>query len=366
MNKLHSIALALIACIPACVSAQQAASPTSPTAPAAQGPTLTERRAPTTENAARQMTLDVVVSDKSGNPVAGLESKNFTLLDNNQPAKIVSFRAIGGTTQASDPPVEMTLVLDTVNVGFQQVAFARQEIVRFLRQNGGRLAFPVSILLLTNDGVAVHLESSSDGNALAAQFSQIDSRLRTTDRAQGAWGAIQRFEFSMQMVNNIVSDEEAKSGRKLLVWVGPGWPMLNGPGIDFNAQAQQRFFDAIVQLSTQLRESHIILSSISAGDVDPQASSYKSFLKGVTSAKKADPSKLALKVLATQSGGRVLGPNNDLVAQISSCVVDGSSYYTLAFEPPHADRANEYHDLRVQIDQPKLTARTSTGYYNQP
>jgi VWFA-related protein len=312
------------------------------------------------------MTLDVAVSDRSGNPVAGLESKSFTLLDNNQPAKIVSFRAVGGETQASDPPVEMTLVLDTVNVSFQQVASARQEIVRFLRQNGGRLVIPVSIVLLTNDGVDAHLQSSTDGTALAAQFSLIDSRLRTIDRAQGNWGAIQRFEFSMRMVDNIVNDEEAKPGRKLLIWVGPGWPMLNGQGFEFNAEAQQRFFDAIVQLSTRFRESHIILSSVSLGDIDPQASSYKNFLKGVVSVKKANPSELALKVLATQSGGRILGPNNDLAGQINSCVVDGSSYYTISFEPPHADRANEYHDLRVQIDQPGLTARTSTGYYNQP
>jgi hypothetical protein len=32
------------------------------------------------------LTLDVVVTDKSGNPVHGLESKDFTLLDNGQPS----------------------------------------------------------------------------------------------------------------------------------------------------------------------------------------------------------------------------------------------------------------------------------------
>ena len=276
------------------------------------------------------------------------------------------FVLFGGVQQDSQTPADVTLVLDTVNVGFQQVSFARQEIGRFLRQNGGHLAMPVSIVLLTNDGVDIHLPSSTDGNALAAQLAQLDSRLRTVDRAQGNWGAIQRFAFSMQMLDTIVGDEEAKSGRKLLIWVGPGWPMLNGQAFEFNAEAQQRYFEAIVQLSARFRESHIVLSSISVGDVDPQASSYKSFLKGVVSVKKANPSELALKVLATQSGGQILGPNNDLADQINTCLIDGASYYAISFDPPHADRPNEYHDLRVQIDQPGLTAKTSTGYYNQP
>jgi len=67
-----------------------------------------------------------------------------------------------------------------------------------------------------------------------------------------------------------------------------------------------------------------------------------------------------------QSGGRVLGPNNDLAAQIGSCVQDARSFYTLSFDPPRADRASEYHDLKVVVATPGLTARTNTGYYNQP
>jgi VWFA-related protein len=366
MKKLHGIALALAVCVPACLSAQQAASPSSSVTPTAQEPTLAERPAPATEEGKGRMTLDVVVSDKSGNPIASLDRKNFTLFDNNQPAKIVSFRAIGGAPQDSDPPVEVTLVLDTVNVGFQQIAFARDEIGRFLRQNGGHLVKPVSIVLLTNDGVGTHLQSSTDGNALASQLSQVDSKLRTITRAQGNWGDIERFSFSLEMFGNILEDQDAKPGRKLLIWVGAGWPMLNGRAIEFNAEAQQRYFDAIAQLSTRFRESQVVLYSVSPGNLDPLASSYKEFLKGVVSVKKANPSDLALKVLATQSGGRILGPNSDLVGQINSCVSDGSTYYAISFDPPRADRANEYHDLRVQIDQPGVTATTNTGYYNQP
>ena len=39
------------------------------------------------------ITLDVVVTDKSGKPVTDLEAKDFTLLDNRQSQKILSFQA---------------------------------------------------------------------------------------------------------------------------------------------------------------------------------------------------------------------------------------------------------------------------------
>ena len=60
----------------------------------------------------RNMTLDVVVTDKSGKPVAGLEQRDFTLLDNKQPQKIVSFQAVEGGTATADPPVEVILLVD--------------------------------------------------------------------------------------------------------------------------------------------------------------------------------------------------------------------------------------------------------------
>jgi hypothetical protein len=38
----------------------------------------------------------------------------------------------------------------------------------------------------------------------------------------------------------------------------------------------------------------------------------------------------------------------------------------LSFDPPHADHADEYHHIEVQVAKPGLTARTRQGYYQQP
>jgi VWFA-related protein len=164
-----------------------------------------------------------------------------------------------------------------------------------------------------------------------------------------------------------MESEGGRPGRKLLIWVGPGWPMLSGMGFSEPTQKQQQqLFDSVVGFSTRLRESQVTLYSVSAGEPDVYAQLYRGYLKGVKSPRQTDNADLDSKVLAIQTGGLVLGPNNDLSSQIDSCVRDASAYYTISFDPPQADKRDEYHDLKVQVDKPKLTVRTSSGYYNQP
>jgi VWFA-related protein len=145
--------------------------------------------------------------------------------------------------------------------------------------------------------------------------------------------------------------------------------MLSGSNFSFSDQDQRRYFDAIVELSTRLREARMAVYSVAPTYVERKGENtlqYQVFLKGVTSARKADTGNLALKVLAAQSGGLILGPDNDLARQIDRCIADAGAFYTISFNPPAAVHADEYHDLKVQVAQPGLIVRTTTGYYNQP
>ena len=73
----------------------------------------------------RQITLDVVVTDKSGKPVPGLQQQDFTLLDNKQPQKILSFTAVQGGAKTADPPVDVVLLVDEVNTTFYPCILTR-------------------------------------------------------------------------------------------------------------------------------------------------------------------------------------------------------------------------------------------------
>jgi len=358
-------AIALQAAPQAAPAAQSPGPAGQSNGPAPQAPVFNPRPSytPAPVPAAGRIHLDVVVTDESGKPVPGLGLQDFALNDNNLPAKILSFKAIAGNIP---PAAEVILVLDAVNLGFQAVARSREEISKFLRQNGGHLAQPVSILKFTDEGAKVLLQPSTDGNALASQLDQASAGLRTIARPAGAYGAIERYQLSLQWAALIARSEAKRPGRKLLIWVGPGWPLLDWPGIETSSKGEQQVFNEIVDLSTTLREGRVVLYSVSTGDSNIGTFLYQGFLKGVKTAEKANPSDLGLKVIATQSGGRVLGPNNDIAGQIDACIQDAGAFYTISFDPTKADKPNEYHDLKVEIAKPGLTARTSTGYYNQP
>ncbi len=313
--------------------------------------------------------LDIMVDDSAGKPVTGLQPWDFEILDNNQPRKVLSFRAFSDAGVKPDPPVEVILVIDLVNLPFQQVAITRQEIERFLKANDGHLKQPVTLLLLSDAGMRVQPRPSVDGNALVSVVSQIKGNVRTIDSAMGGEGLLERFQLCARQMGAIAENEARKPGRKLLIWVGPGWPMLNQPVLGYYSEKdQRRYFDGIVELSTRLREARMVVYSVvpSTGADTTYSIRYRDYLKGVKSPRDSDPGDLALKVLATQTGGRILGPNNDFASQIERCIADANNFYRISFDPPVAGQADEYHDLKVVVDKPDITVQTNSGYYNEP
>ena len=366
MPKPNAILSAFFLCLPAIATAQRSANPSSTPAPPAPAVAVRPAPTPATGDQEGRVKVDVVVTDSSGNPVSGLDRNDFTLLDDYQPGKILSFRAFGGEGQPASPPVEVILLIDDVNQDFTTVTREKSDIGTFLRSNGGHLAQRVAIFAFTNQGVKIVAQPSTDGNALAAQLSQADIGLRSMGASSGMNGQIELFQLSLQWMTELARNETKRHGRKLMIWVGPGWPMLNRVNADTSRQGQQQLFDRIVVLSTAMREARLAVYSISLGQANMDTFVYQGYLKGVKTPDKANPQTLGLKVLAVQSGGRVVGPDNNIAPQIVNCIRDAGTFYTLSFDPPRADRANEYHDLKVKVEKPGLTARTSAGYYNQP
>jgi VWFA-related protein len=324
--------------------------------------------APSRGGPSHRISLDVVVTDKSANPVPGLEQQDFTLLDDKQPQPILSFRATDQTSKPDDSPQQAYLLVDAVNTSFQSTSFQRQQLEKFLRQDGGHLPIPMSLVFLTDTSQG-QVPATRDGNALADALNAHQPGLRTLGNLGGLQADLNRFQISLKGLERLVSHAAAEPGRKLVVWLSPGWPLLSGPRVQISPKDREVLFNRVVHLSTALREARITLYSVNPLGVAEassfQASYYESFLKGVSSADKVQSGNLGLQVLATQSGGRVLTSNNDMANSIASCLLDANAFYTLSFDSPTADHPNEYHDLQIKIGKPGLTARTPTGYYAQ-
>ena len=314
----------------------------------------------------RRLTLDVVVSDRSGKAVPGLQAQDFVVLDNKKPQKVLGFQA-SGSVQA-EPPVTILLVVDEVNTSFTSVTYERDEIKKFLFRNGGNLSHPVTLAFFSDAGTQILEGSSRDGNALMASFDQHQTALRSIRRSSGFYGAEERFQLSISMLTSLTARAAQMPGRKIVVWISPGWPLLSGPNVQLSNKDVNSLFQGIVAASTVLRQARITLYSVDPlGVADSERQFYyQEYLKPVLVSKNAQPANLALQVLATQTGGLALSGSSDITAQIERCVADADAFYTLTLEMPPAEQANEYHGVEVKVATPGLTARTRRGYYEQP
>jgi VWFA-related protein len=319
------------------------------------------------------ITLDVAVADKAGKPVRGLQQQDFTILDNKQARKIVSFSAVEGGSATAEPPVEVILFLDGVNTSFADVAIEQQEIEAFLKKSAAEFPGPASIVLLGQLGAALGATSSRDANALIAALNQGRSGQLVTGRQMEAYGLDGWQELSLYTLDQLAGYEATRPGRKLLVWISPGWPLLRAdisaddPDQGLSSKEQKAMFGTIVALSDKLRQARMAIYQIDpSGLADADrfgTSQYKQFEKGVKSAGQVQVGSLGLQILADQTGGRVLNSSNDMAGEISKCLADARGYYVLTFDGDAGDGPNEYHALEIKIDKPGVTARTRTGYY---
>jgi len=308
--------------------------------------------------------LDVVITPKSGAPVAGLQQQDFTVLDNNSPQAITSFQAVTGRQVSA----QVVLVIDAINSNAQTISYERIQIDKFLHAEGGRLAYPVAIAVVTDTGVKVAENFSSDGNALSAAMDRDQIGLRDIGRSAGFYGATERLQYSLQALSQLAVREPHQE-RKILIWISPGWPLLSGPNVELDSKQQRDIFAQIVSFSTQLRQARVTIynvNPIGATESVFRGTYYQEFLKGVSKPSQVNLGNLGLQVLAIQSGGLAFEFNNDLASLLQQCISDVAPYYEVSFIAPAAERPDEYHHLEINIAKAGLIARTRQVYYAQP
>jgi VWFA-related protein len=331
--------------------------------------------------------LDVAATDREGKPFSGLAAKNFTLTDNGVPQKIVSFAASNQPTNEEERLTEVVLVLDEVDLLPLQLELVKGESIKFLRQNGGHLGEPTSVYWFTTSGLYATATPTTDGNTLAEDVAHhnshrkiwADSRTYDPFPKPAESERYAKWNRSVRAIYSMAIERRGAPGRKLLLWMGFGWLAVHGPEAYKDAA-----FSWMVELSTRIREARMVISEVTVrtqpkdreAKGEPRAldfkDSYQDYLAGVRAPEELEvrgfgpSSHFALPVLAIQSGGLVLDEWSEISRSIEHCVEDARVFSTMSFDPPYAAQPDEYHDLAVQIDAPGLSARTNTGYYDQP
>lgn len=366
---------------------------------AAQNPTLKTRTNDQRQReflASHRVTMNVQVNDAAGKSVPDLSMKDFVLIDDHQPRKIAALREIDGTIM--NDATEIVIVLDAVNSTTQELEAEKNGIFKYLAQSHGPLPYPTSFALWSNG----HLKATAgitDRNELGRAFVRLTKGLHSNgcspvdgsvERAAegGGAGALgtsgigQRavsvatceevhFRDSIAALDGIAQQQKNLGGRTLLIWVGPGWPLLSDVKFQRSTpKARQALFEEIVAVLGDLRAAQVTLDEVAPRDLTREtemaALNLPTGKAGAASSQDSDPSSLALQILVRQSGGRLMATSTDVTADLAQCIRDADGYYSLSFEMMPTSAAHELHRVEVKVNRPGLEVRTMAVYYAEP
>jgi VWFA-related protein len=335
-----------------------------------------------------EVVLNVFVTDAAGKPVRGLTEENFTILDDGQARQIAFFRP-------AQPP-HVVLLLDAVNSPRWSYTAECRAAEKFLAGSSAPLRAPMAIAWLANSGIYVNPESqdpktlldqlraasavptgpdSADPTAskrtavLTANSPTASTYQEKTGRSANDQN--RRFVLSVNALIRFALKQENIPGRIVVLWLGPGWPLLTGPGfLEDTAEMKSGFFDRIADLTNDFEDAQITLNAIASPDLLRESNLdngyYAPFLGAVTGPLHANAANLALPVLAVHSGGQVLDQKNDMASAIAASLAGIHSWYMLAFQSRPSAQPDEYRPLQVTVTRPGAVVRTITGYYAEP
>src|SRR5712692_5713016 len=398
--------------------------------PQAQAPQPATAQAPAViRSTTRLVQLNVIVHNKKGDPVRGLKKEDFTILDQGQEQQVATFSAnAAGPTdpssaailppnvfsnrfdQGGQAPGCVTVILfDALNTEFLDQAYARQQVVKFLRQL--KPEDHVAIYLLTTQ-LTILNEFTQDSSSLlraierfegysstplsASKLERLNPRIPEASRsapdaitsqlnafldgASGRFGDfanINRAETTISAIEGIANHVAYVPGRKSLVWVSGSFPISIGYDADslFQIGREHRSFgDELEHAARALNQSNMAIYPVNARGLMAPALYSASNSRGFNPRSSPRPTGLGpdqgnfdtMIVLADRTGGKAFYNTNDIEGAVQRAIADGQFTYTLGFYPSHGKWDGKFHELKVHVNQKGLTLRHRKGYFAAP
>jgi VWFA-related protein len=365
--RLSSLAL-LLAFAPLATAQSPAASAAAQPAP------------PTLKLSTRIVVLDVVVTDKKGNLVDNLTRDDFTILEDKIPQTIRGFDPPSGHVQPpdvivkdaqdlkeiGDAPVTI-LVLDELNTRFEDMSYARNATIKYLKAQPAVLKQPTVLLLATNTRFLELHDYTQDRDALIDVINHHMPEYPSKMMAGKSGGvAVERIAQSLASLEQIAQASSGTPGRKNVLWIGNGFPSANIAGLD--PATAQTILDAVKQCTDMLLAARITMYTI-----NPTANSTTTIdvsdpddMGNAQDENGGDPyaGGVQFSTFAPATGGRAFLSRNDIHNEIAEGIAAGANYYTLAYAPTNrtGDTA-KYRNIRIVMKDPNLHATTRNGYY---
>lgn len=380
--------------------------------------------------------VDVYVTDKEGAPVTGLTADDFEVRENGRQVKITNFYSVEGTKVireegSEEPPPEpsaeplppqveaepdllpddqrlsLIIYVDNYNIRPHNRRRILQDVRSFVRKNVGPqdrvmlVTYDRSLHVrrrFTNDAQSVvdalfEIEELS-GHALHFDSDRRDvlDRIEQADSAGVAlmWAetyaeSIQNdLVFSIDAMREMVSSLAGLPGRKAVVYVSDGVPMIPAEDIFFALQQKYTGSGAMTRVSQydasrryEELAAHANANRVSFYTIDAaglrvsSATDVSEFGRGQAGSLtyldsvRTQNLQAPLQMLAEETGGRAIINSNRVGPQLERVAQDFRHYYSLGYAPGHSGDGR-YYQIEVKLKDrernKKYKVRHRTGY----
>jgi VWFA-related protein len=298
----------------------------------------------------------VVATDSAGHTVADLRPEEFHIFDNGKPRPLKLFSpsgSISGPPSANStpapgqaepaPPGYAVVLLDWLNTGYDDRLRVQEKVLRLLKNYEPHQKLGIYVL---SQHSHLLIDFTSDRDILAALVERMDLDSVATEFK--IWTLELRVKETVRTVNLLADHLLHVAGRKSLIWLTSGFPMLiQGPGRGRGAGPAALFFQDVEKSLAKLNAADIAIYSIDAAGF--RILPDKSFGFDTT------------REISRRTGGTAFSDRNDLDEGVRLALEDAASSYTLGFHAPDDARPG-LHAIDVRVDRREVKLRYRETY----
>ncbi len=359
-----------------------------------------------------QVIVDVTVRDSAGKPVHGLAAKDFTLLEDGHPQRLLSFEAHDlDTPSISLPPNTVlppnvfvnvpktpergplyVIFYDMLNMESDDQIYARQQILQFVRTKPEGTRFS---LYVHSDGLHLVQGFTDDKDLIYAALDPENPKahvprsfLFSRNFGKGDPVAV------MSALTHVSEFLDGIPGRKNLIWLGSQFPLAffprEGDPTDLQdderhltnelTRAQVAVYPINVRGVVANPEGaltgggpHTGVGGVEAGTVpgapspsalnDPAAGGAltASQTEGHASSLTRDHGEA--DAIATATGGRAFYSDNGIKQMLDAAVEDGANYYTLSYSPSNSNYDGSLRKISIVLAKHGFTMSYRRSYF---
>jgi VWFA-related protein len=388
----------------------------------------------------RLVQVSVIVQDKKGNAITNLRPENFSIEDEGHLQRVAFFSAENPAMthtarplpsnvftnrlelKGSDPGTVTVVLFDALNTDFEDQAYVRHHVIRFLQSL--RPQDHVAVYALTSE-LLILQDFTGDSSLLVnavnrfqpkeqAAYDASNPELLNVPALRGdpSWEHFQaafnnasgeiadsavtdRFRITAVALEAIADHVAGIPGRKNLIWVSGGIPDLVGfnrigvadrDSISYEGSGESSSPPAVTGVNggsaagdgaqapvEKLRQKDSLthgfmgaaqtLNRVNVSIYPVDAHGIEVDAQGFFM---RQDRRQTFRTIAERTGGKAFYGTNDIAGALRTATDDARYAYTIGYYPDHGKWDGKFRNLKIRVDVPGTQIRYRMGYYAVP